>query len=163
MDLSSAVLIRYLPFGWKKRSVIQLSCPVRITTQRPDFTSNILIFLSLDPVAMKSRTFIFSCSSCSFSCLLVSICIDVSPGRPPSSSPCFSSSYFSSTISPRNIFFFISNYAFNFATRSLAVSLLLASIRLSSSCARLWSLIWESSSKRSLSRVWSPVESSVMS
>lgn len=72
------MLIRYLPLGWKCKSVIQLSWPVRMTTQRPDLTSNILIFLSLEPVAMKSLVFKFSCSCYSFSYLLVSICMDVS-------------------------------------------------------------------------------------
>jgi hypothetical protein len=53
MDLSSAELIRYLPFGWNQRSVTQLSWPANVIINLPDLTSNILIFLSLAPVAMN--------------------------------------------------------------------------------------------------------------
>lgn len=53
--LSSLVDRRYLPLGWKIKSVTQLSWPWSVIRQRPLFTSHIFIVLSLDPDAKYSR------------------------------------------------------------------------------------------------------------
>ena len=116
-------------------------------THFPVLTSNTRIFLSRDPVAMNSLA--YNSSFCiSYSYLLVSIYIEVSYGLSSPSSFSSSSLLFSSTISPRSIFFFSSNYFFKLATFSFAVSLFEASILLSSSSTRdtLLSYICESSS-----------------
>jgi len=74
MDLSSAELIRNLPFGWNQRSVTQLSWPASVIINLPDLTSNILIFLSLAPVAMNYLRLLASISFSSYN--VVSIVID---------------------------------------------------------------------------------------
>jgi hypothetical protein len=54
MLLSSLVEIKNFPFGWKTKSVTQLSCPLNVSTQRPFLVSHSFIVLSRDPLATKS-------------------------------------------------------------------------------------------------------------
>lgn len=55
-DLSSATEIKNRPWGWKHRSVTQLSWPTSVMTHLPFLTSQILMVLSLLPLAKYSRT-----------------------------------------------------------------------------------------------------------
>jgi len=54
--LSSLTESKNLPFGWKHKSVTQLSWPIKIKIHLPDLVSHSLIVLSRLPLAKKSRT-----------------------------------------------------------------------------------------------------------